>query len=293
MESMDLNINNYDFEDLLNLFEIDFNFTEENLKNCKKKVLKMHPDKSGLNKEFFLFFSKAYKIIFSVYKFRMDSKDNINDIDFEYNPDDDNKNDEIINNLKKNNKFYGDNFNKWFNKLFDEIHINNDYNNNGYGDWIKNSNENVEVATNLDSMNRIIDEKKNKLRDKQLINYKGINEVNNNSYCDIANSRPDSYSSDIFSKFQFEDLKLAHEESVVPVTSKDFKSSNKTFDELKNERQKESLNPLNKKDAENYLKSKLDSENNINSYRAYNLYKQNENNNKIQNSFWSSLKQLK
>lgn len=290
---MDLNINNYDFEDLLNLFEIDFNFTEENLKNCKKKVLKMHPDKSGLNKEFFLFFSKAYKIIFSVYKFRMDSKDNINDIDFEYNPDDDNKNDEIINNLKKNNKFYGDNFNKWFNKLFDEIHINNDYNNNGYGDWIKNSNENVEVATNLDSMNRIIDEKKNKLRDKQLINYKGINEVNNNSYCDIANSRPDSYSSDIFSKFQFEDLKLAHEESVVPVTSKDFKSSNKTFDELKNERQKESLNPLNKKDAENYLKSKLDSENNINSYRAYNLYKQNENNNKIQNSFWSSLKQLK
>lgn len=293
MESMDLNINNYDFEDLLNLFEININFTEEDLKNCKKKVLKMHPDKSGLNKEFFLFFSKAYKIIFSVYKFKMDSKDNINDIDFEYNPDDDNKNDEIINNLKKNNKFYGENFNKWFNKLFDEIHINNDYNNNGYGDWIKNNNENVEVATNLDSMNRIIDEKKNKLRDKQLINYKGINEVNNNSYCDIANSRPDSYSSDIFSKFQFEDLKLAHEESVVPVTSKDFKSNNKTFDELKNERQKESLNPLNKKDAENYLKSKLDGENNINSYRAYNLYKQNENNNKIQNSFWSSLKQLK
>ena len=293
MESMDLNINNYDFEDLLNLFEININFTEEDLKNCKKKVLKMHPDKSGLNKEFFLFFSKAYKIIFSVYKFKMDSKDNINDIDFEYNPDDDNKNDEIINNLKKNNKFYGENFNKWFNKLFDEIHINNDYNNNGYGDWIKNNNENVEVATNLDSMNRIIDEKKNKLRDKQLINYKGINEVNNNSYCDIANSRPDSYSSDIFSKFQFEDLKLEHEESVVPVTSKDFKSNNKTFDELKNERQKESLNPLNKKDAENYLKSKLDGENNINSYRAYNLYKQNENNNKIQNSFWSSLKQLK
>ena len=290
---MDLNINNYDFEDLLNLFEIDINFTEEDLKNCKKKVLQMHPDKSGLNKDFFLFFSKAYKIIFSVYKFKMNSKDNINNIDFEYNPDDDNKNHEIINNLKKNNKLYGDNFNKWFNKLFDEIHINNDYTNNGYGDWMKDNNENMEVATNLDSMNRIIDEKKNKLRDKQLINYKGINEVNNNSYCDIANSRPDSYSSDIFSKFQFEDLKLAHEESVVPVTSKDFNPSHKTFDELKNERQKESLNPLNKKDAENFLKGKLDNENNINSYRAYNLYKQNENNNKIQNSFWSSLKQLK
>lgn len=290
---MDLNINNYDFEDLLKLFEININFTEEDLKNCKKKVLKMHPDKSGLNKEFFLFFSKAYKIIFSVYKFKMDNKDNINDIDCEYKPHDDNNNDEIINNLKKNNKFYGDNFNKWFNNLFDKMHINNDYNNNGYGNWMKDNNENLEVATNLDSMNRLIDEKKNKLRDKQLINYKGINEVNNNSYCDIANTRPDSYSSDIFSKFQFEDLKLAHEESVVPVNSKDIKSNHKSFDDLKNERQKESLVPLNKKDAENYLKSKLDSENTINSYRAYNLYKQNENNNKIQNTFWSSLKQLK
>ena len=129
MDDLDLDINNYELNDILNLFNIPSDFTEEHLKLCKKAVLKTHPDKSGLNKEFFLFFSKAYKIIFSVYKFKMDSKDNINDIDFEYNPDDDNKNDEIINNLKKNNKFYGENFNKWFNKLFDEIHINNDYNN--------------------------------------------------------------------------------------------------------------------------------------------------------------------
>lgn len=293
MDTIDLNINNYEFEDLLNLFEINLNFSEEDLKNCKKKVLMMHPDKSGLDKDFFLFFSKAYKIIFSVYKFKMDSKDNINDIDIEYNPNDDNKNDEIIDNLKKNNKLYGENFNKWFNKLFDEIHINNEYKNNGYGDWMKDNNEKPEVATNLDSMNRLIDEKKNKLRDKQLTNYKGINEANNNAYCDIANSRPDSYSSEIFSKLQFEDLKLAHEESVVPVNSKDLKQNYKSFDDIKNERQKESLNPLNKKDAENYLKDKLDNDNVINSYRAYNLYKQNENNNKIQDTFWSSLKQLK
>lgn len=293
MDTIDLNINNYEFEDLLNLFEINLNFSEEDLKNCKKKVLMMHPDKSGLDKDFFLFFSKAYKIIFSVYKFKMDSKDNINDIDVEYNPNDDNKNDEIIDNLKKNNKLYGENFNKWFNKLFDEIHINNEYKNNGYGDWMKDNNEKPEVATNLDSMNRLIDEKKNKLRDKQLTNYKGINEANNNAYCDIANSRPDSYSSEIFSKLQFEDLKLAHEESVVSVNSKDLKQNYKSFDDIKNERQKESLNPLNKKDAENYLKDKLDNDNVINSYRAYNLYKQNENNNKIQDTFWSSLKQLK
>jgi hypothetical protein len=291
MDDMDLNINNYDFEDILKLFEININFNEEDLKNCKKKVLMMHPDKSGLNKDYFLFFSKAYKVIFSVYKFKNNSKDNKNYN--EYKTEDDNKNDEIINNLKKNNKLTGDNFNKWFNKLFDEININNDYNNNGYGDWIKNNDENIEVATNLESMNRIIDEKKNKLRDKQLTNYKGINEVNNNAYCDIANNRPDSYSSDIFSKLKFEDLKLAHEESVIPVNSKDFIQKYTSLEDIKIERQKEMLKPLNKKESDIYLKNKSNNDDKLNSYRAYKLYKESEDNDKIQNTFWSGLKQIK
>ena len=70
MENIDLNIDNYDYEDILNLFKLDINFGENDLKQAKKIVLSNHPDKSRLNKEIFLFFSKAYKILYSVYNFR-------------------------------------------------------------------------------------------------------------------------------------------------------------------------------------------------------------------------------
>ena len=63
MDSLDLNIDNYDFDDILNLFEINIDFNENDLKKCKSKVLLMHPDKSNLNKDFFIFYSKAYKIL--------------------------------------------------------------------------------------------------------------------------------------------------------------------------------------------------------------------------------------
>ena len=71
MSDFDLNIDNYDLEDLLNLFHLNYEFTENDLKLAKARALKTHPDKSGLNKEVFLFFMKAYKMIESIYEFQM------------------------------------------------------------------------------------------------------------------------------------------------------------------------------------------------------------------------------
>ena len=51
-ENLDLNIQNYNLNDLLNLFKLNTNFTEEELKNAKKIVLKTHPDKSNLDKKY-------------------------------------------------------------------------------------------------------------------------------------------------------------------------------------------------------------------------------------------------
>ena len=70
MENLDLNIENYDLNDLLALFKLDFEFTEEDLKRVKKTVLQTHPDKSKLDKKYFLFFTSAYKIILSIHEFR-------------------------------------------------------------------------------------------------------------------------------------------------------------------------------------------------------------------------------
>ena len=70
MSGVDLDIDNYNLDDLLSLFKLDMNFGEEELRSAKKIVLKMHPDKSGLDKEYFMFFSKAYKLLYSLHTFR-------------------------------------------------------------------------------------------------------------------------------------------------------------------------------------------------------------------------------
>jgi hypothetical protein len=54
------------------------NFNEYELKNAKKIVLRLHPDKSGLPSEYFLFYSKAYKIVYSIYKHKNKSDKNAN-----------------------------------------------------------------------------------------------------------------------------------------------------------------------------------------------------------------------
>ena len=71
--SLDLDLDNYDLEDLLSLFKIPYNFGKDELKSAKRTVLQMHPDKSKLPKEYFLFFSSAYKVIYSIHQFRSKS----------------------------------------------------------------------------------------------------------------------------------------------------------------------------------------------------------------------------
>ena len=51
-----LKIENYSFEELLGLFDLTYNIDIEELKKAKKKVLMIHPDKSKLPSEYFLFY---------------------------------------------------------------------------------------------------------------------------------------------------------------------------------------------------------------------------------------------
>ena len=116
------------------LFHLSYNFTEVDLKRAKKIVLKTHPDKSGLSKEYFLFFSKAYKIIYSIHEFRMKGKGPT-----EYMVDEENN--EVIKNISK-----GEKFNKIFNELFEKYNVKDDETEKGYGDWLK-SNDDIDTTT--------------------------------------------------------------------------------------------------------------------------------------------------
>jgi len=298
MEDMDLNIDNYDYEDILKLFDIGIDFGENDLKRAKRKVLLMHPDKSGLDKRYFLFFSSAYKILYSVYQFRekanISEKSDIKNERTEYIAEKDEYNEAVIKSLQSSDKFRPEEFNKWFNELFDKVKLDNDYDNGGYGDWLKNSDDEViNQCSNKNEMNEAINKKKRDLRANAITKYNDINEFNSGGYGDLTNSKPEEYSSGMFSKLQFEDLKKAHNESVVPVTEEDYKPKYNSMEDLRIKRHEQNLVPLSERDATNYLNSNKSNENIVNSRRAFKLAKQNEESLKANKEFWANLKRLK
>ena len=58
-----LDIHMYSLQELLELFDLPLEPTMLQMKNAKKKVLMMHPDKSKLPAEYFLFYKKALDVV--------------------------------------------------------------------------------------------------------------------------------------------------------------------------------------------------------------------------------------
>jgi len=293
---MDLDITNYDYDDILKLFKLSNQFTIEDLKKAKKQVLSSHPDKSGLDKSYFLFFSSAYKILFNIYNFREkhSSTTNLNNYNENYNAHKDEFNALLIQKVTSNKS--SAQFNTWFNEQFESFKITNDYDANGYGDWLtskdENNNEENAKCKDLNSLHKIIEEKKQIARTQNLVIKKDVCEFNNTNYCDLTNSKPEDYSSGLFSKFQYEDLKKAHNESLIPVTNEDITNNYSSLEDIRTKRASQVLAPLKHDEAKSYLNKSKEDENNISASRAYSLFKQDELNKQKNDKFWANLKRL-
>ena len=265
MNELDLNINNYSLEDILNLFKLPINFDENGLKHAKKQVLMTHPDKSHMDKDLFLFFSSAYRLLYKVYKFRV-RNDEDPGIDREYSSADidcDENNEDVWKSLSTHKQFA-----TIFNKMF-EKHMTSSI--DGYGDWLKEE-ENSAIAKNRDEMNTMIDERKKTLR--TLTVYNGVQETTGFSGTDLVRNDC-NYRSNMFSSLQYDDLKQAYTESVVPVSNEDYEKREKfqTVEEMKRSRRNDETIRTNCRDPFE-IKRLEDAEDDAS--RAFHLAKQDE-----------------
>lgn len=62
-----LNIHLYSLEELLGIFNLNYDITLNDLKRAKKIVLMTHPDKSKLDSKYFLFYKQAFDVIIRFY----------------------------------------------------------------------------------------------------------------------------------------------------------------------------------------------------------------------------------
>jgi hypothetical protein len=287
LDTLDLDINNYSLEDLYRLFNIQDNLlTDVSLKSAKQIVLKMHPDKTRLDAKYFLFFSKAYKTLFSIYEFQNKStKKTYKDEDYF---DESNRN--VLDNMFESNKKFKDpkNFNEWFNKSFEKHRLDNPIE-QGYGDWLKSDEDFMNIGENVTkgNMNEIFEKKKKQIQ--AITVYNGVNDMFSSSLGGSLLSGESSFTTDSYT-----DLRQAYTETLIPVTQEDYEKMPKfkNLNEYKSNRDRIDSTPLSKEESERILlkqKNELDQQS---AALAFKYAQESERVKERQQSFWGDIKQL-
>jgi hypothetical protein len=202
---------------------------------------------------------------------------------------------ELIKDLVKNK-----NFNKIFNELFEKHRLKDESNDNGYGEWLKSSDDDFkdeQTASSLQEMHSAIDKRKHLV--KSIIvhrDFEDISNIDSSPSSDIVSDKPEYYQSNLFSSLQYDDLKRAHVESVIPVTLADYENREKYKgrDELKLKRDMDDISnkPLSISQAKDFLhkRQSLTDQNDV--LRAFKLAKQDEESRRLNHSWMSGFQQI-
>jgi hypothetical protein len=243
----DLNVNNYDFNEILHLFnlKLDSEISQEDLKSAKSKVLSMHPDKSKLSSGYFIFYKKAFEILVQYYQSQPNVKIKtiIDDSEIIYDTDNEGRRtNEIKKQLKKMDKSH---FSKYFNDLYNENMIDKEQlkkrveRNRWFKDLLPQS-TNVQMSENVDNC---IEEFKRRNTGGQICKYSEIQSNNHASGSEIYHDDDDENNSYIYcnpsSKLLFDDLRKVHKnESVfnIDVMSNEQEPLYKNCDDLRSQR---------------------------------------------------------
>ena len=269
--SHNIDINTYSLEEMFGLFDLTYDLTEESMRAAKKKVLMIHPDKSKLSSEYFLFYKQAYEIILDIYK----QKNRIQNAPLSatvYNPEVSkgkgigNSQDVINGNSNKFNvkdAEKGGKFNDKFNELY-ETNMAKKTDPSKH-DWFKQETTQDDFTgrgINSKNMGEALEEIKQKQSSNQMSVYNGVREIRQvgfgtSYYEDQDESNNDSYvECDIFSKLKFDDLRKVHrDQTVFAVSEKDFSkvTQYKNVDQYVNAREQNKGSAMSKEESNGVL----------------------------------------
>jgi hypothetical protein len=250
---MDLDIDHYSLKDLLALFQLPEDFSEQQLRVARKRVVAVHPDKSGLDQSYFLFFHKAYSLLNTVFRFKQKAQTSLTDTqsfaDLISGMEDTDKN-MLAQTFTSNPKF-----NQEFNQLFDTLYTKED---DGHGEWFKSS-EDLDLS---------YEQRKQQSR---AITISSIEAANTPHFSDLKNAYTVN--------------------TVLGVSEEDYRASYQTVDELKNIRS-QNIIPLQREEAERKLAHDQERESAEATERAFRLLQEEQYNQKQQQLFWGKLLKL-
>ena len=260
-----LKIESYSLDELLGLFEIkSYEISIEDLKRAKKRVLMLHPDKSRLGPEYFLFYKKAFDIVVQFYENRNRQSQQITEDTTKYRPIQSQNKSTTEQIAKTIDKMSKTDFHNKFNELFEsnEMAKRPDPKRN---EWFQKEGADYETPSGVSAKNmgEVFDTMKQK--SAALTRYRGVeNMVSSTSgagnlYDDDGGADDVYVTSDPFSKLKFDDLRKVHKDhTVFAVSESDFNKvqTYNSVDHYNRERSKQDYSPMEKSAAQKLLDEK-------------------------------------
>jgi hypothetical protein len=252
-----LNINMYSLDELLGLFDLKYNMTLEDLRRAKKSVLMLHPDKSKLSPDYFLFYKKAFDIIVQYFNTEHKTNQPVTEENSQYKPLESQYNKSTVQKVKTMvNEMPVGEFQNKFNQLFEEnMVLKPDQNKN---EWFKKDEPIFKTSEQVSSKNmgKVFDGFKQQSAD--LIRYKGVQHmISSSNGSHLYDDNDDSYvTSDPFSKLKYDDLRKVHkDQTIFSVSERDYNNMPQysSIDQYNRERSKNMGAPLEKQEAERLL----------------------------------------
>jgi hypothetical protein len=256
----DLDIELYNFDELLGLFGLSYDITITDIKRAKKIVLMTHPDKSKLSPKYFLFYKRAYDILHTFYENQNKQDIEISNTNTDYEPMQTSElNESSKTHIKSqiNNKSQKE-FHREFNHLFDEhMAIKPDTTKN---EWFYSTEPSYDIQDNVNVSN--MKQSFDNIKDTQtgIVRYNGVSNLYMNSgtaSSNIYGDDNDEYvSCDTFGKLKYDDLRKVHkEQSIFLVSERDLKNipQYSSTDHLIKERGKVNMSPLSNLESERLL----------------------------------------
>lgn len=266
-----LDVKTYSFQEILSLFHLETctQITLEDMKQAKKIVLGMHPDKSRLAPEYFLFYKRALDIVVDFYQEQTRTQQTVPMTNPVYVPQgsksgpDTETQQEI---QKKIAKTDTKEFQKKFNKLFDENMLNMEKRKKDQerNQWFSQETSDIPIDTLQGDVHHKIEKIKQANLSQNMIKYQGVQPLNMASGGPIGNLYDEDMdnvyvSTDPFSKLKYDDLRKVHkDETVFSVSENDLQhvTQYQSADHLRRVRGSQSLTPLDKNGAMRLLAKK-------------------------------------
>ena len=272
-QNHNLDINSYNLEELLGLFDLQYELNMEDMKRAKKKVLMLHPDKSRMDAKYFLFYKKAYEMIYQFFTHQQKQNQNVTKEATVYRPNEDIHHETTSKKINEQiEKMENKNFQNKFNQLFEEnMYQKPDETKNA---WFRDEKSSYDLpqngSNNIDRTFQQIKEKNN-----GLVRYRGVqnNMQTNNGTSFYDEDDDESYvSSDPFGKLKYDDLRKVHKDETVFSVSENDIHKIKTYrsvDEFNRARGQQDTNPIEQEKAQQMLKLKEQQKRELQMQREY------------------------